>query len=419
MKKSGYRFIDLFAGCGGLSLGLEQSGFNPVFVNEINKDALNSYLINREKKFPYLRDPKFHSKDIQECINKRFFEKLKRNLRYKFGSSVVHLVCGGPPCQGFSGMGIRRSYSVDKEKIPSNYLYEDMALFIENMRPEIFLFENVRGILNSKWSKSGRKGEVFEEVFKRFTSIKGYSVKWSLVHAKHFGVPQNRPRVLIVGYRNQILSEKNNCIDAIDANFLPSKKIKAPNLIELLSDLEDKNFIYGGRTDTYPQPAKNRWQKQMRSHGNKIYKKGESITDHEYSNHSKKIRERFKAIIRMKGKIPKKYENKKFAQRVIPKKWDEKGPSITVTSMPDDFIHFNQARSLTVREYARIQTFPDWYQFCGKRTTGGIRRAGDPTKGIHFREVPKYTQIGNAVPVSMAREIGRFFKEKLDQSLAK
>ena len=121
----------------------------------------------------------------------------------------------------------------------------------------------------------------------------------------------------------------------------------------------------------------------------------------------------------MKGKIPKKYENKKFAQRVIPKKWDEKGPSITVTSMPDDFIHFNQARSLTVREYARIQTFPDWYQFCGKRTTGGIRRAGDPTKGIHFREVPKYTQIGNAVPVNMAREIGRFFREKLDQSLAK
>ncbi len=74
--------------------------------------------------------------------------------------------------------------------------------------------------------------------------------------------------------------------------------------------------------------------------------------------------------------------------------WNNGNPNITVTSMPDDYVHWAQPRSLTVREWARMQTFPDWYQFTGKRTTGGIRRAGNPRKSLHFREVPKYTQIG-------------------------
>ena len=81
--------------------------------------------------------------------------------------------------------------------------------------------------------------------------------------------------------------------------------------------------------------------------------------------------------------------------------------------MPDDFVHYSQARSPTVREWARLQTFPDWYQFAGKRTTGGIRRAGNPRESIFEREVPKYTQIGNAVPVKLALEIGKHFKKLL------
>ena len=75
--------------------------------------------------------------------------------------------------------------------------------------------------------------------------------------------------------------------------------------------------------------------------------------------------------------------------------------------------YYNQARSLTVREMARLQTFPDWYKFAGKRTTGGIRRAGNPRESNFDREVPKYTQIGNAVPVKLAYEIGRHFKNLL------
>ena len=113
------------------------------------------------------------------------------------------------------------------------------------------------------------------------------------------------------------------------------------------------------------------------------------------------------------GVIKDKFKTKKFAQRLLNKKWNGKGPNITATSLPDDYVHYSQPRSLTVREWARLQMFPDWYQFKGKRTTGGIRRAGNPQKGIFDREVPKYTQIGNAVPVELARRVGLSLKKYL------
>ena len=83
--------------------------------------------------------------------------------------------------------------------------------------------------------------------------------------------------------------------------------------------------------------------------------------------------------------------------------------------MPDDFVHFSQPRSLSVREWARIQTFPDWYQFRGPRTTGGLRRAGNPRENDFKRELPKYTQIGNAVPVKLAYEIGKHFSNVISK----
>ena len=100
---------------------------------------------------------------------------------------------------------------------------------------------------------------------------------------------------------------------------------------------------------------------------------------------------------------------KKFSQRRL--HWTVKqGPNITVTSLPDDLVHFSENRILTVREWARLQTFPDWFEFKGPRTTGGSRRAGDPSKGNWHRDVPQYTQIGNAVPVRLAYELGMRFK---------
>jgi len=416
MSHSKKTFIDLFAGCGGLSLGLEQAGFYPLYVNEINKDALETYLINREKEHPHLRNPNFHSQDIKNCINNKFFRNLKSNLKKEFGSSDVDVVCGGPPCQGFSGIGIRRSYSVDKEQLPSNHLFQDMAYFVYKMKPKIFLFENVEGLLSAKWNKDGQKGEIFQDVLNTFQNLKGYTVKYKLIHAKDYGVPQNRPRILLVGIKNSINKIKSDDMDAVKCRFLPDIIGGYPHLEEVFSDIIDKKFEYGGETTSYPSEPKTIWQEEMRTKpSGELMGKGHSMTEQEYSNHNPRTQAKFQAMINNRGVIPEEFKTKKFAQRLLPKKWGNKGPSITITSLADDFVHYAQARTPTVRECARIQTFPDWYKFAGKRTTGGIRRAGNPRENIFDREVPKYTQIGNAVPVKLGKEIGLHFSKILTQ----
>lgn len=399
--------IDLFAGCGGLSLGLEQAGFTPVYVNELNNDALNTYLINR-KNIKHLSNKNFYSNDIHELTNEKKLQELKKNLKNEFKLNIgdISLVVGGPPCQGFSGIGHRRNYSVDKNKLPSNFLYKEMIKVISFFQPKAFIFENVRGILNSKWTQNGKKGEIFEDVLRQFGTLKNYFQDWKLVQCKDYGVPQNRPRVILIGIRKDLNFKPNRNYPA--SGLMPEIKSNYPDPDELLSDLIDKNYSKNFVTEKYLSEPKNLFQKKLRtlSNGN-ILNKGDKLTEQEYSQHSKKVIEKFKYMIRNNGKISEKFKTKKFSQRLIPKKWGDKGPNITATSLPDDYVHYSQPRSLTVREWARLQMFPDWYKFSGKRTTGGLRRAGNPRKGIFDREVPKYTQIGNAVPVELAYRIGK------------
>ena len=404
-------FIDLFAGCGGLSLGLEQAGFNPVYVNELNNDALSTYLINRSE-YKHLNSKKFHSNDIKELSgSKKNLEELSKNLKSTFNINKgdLSLVVGGPPCQGYSGIGHRRSYKVDKDKIPSNYLYKDMFRVIEHFNPKAFIFENVRGLLSARWTKSGAKGEIFKDVLKQFSKLKNYNHHHSLVQSKDYGVPQNRPRVLVIGIRRDIKSKINK------DDLFPNKDKSYPHLEELFSDLIDKNYNKSFVTNSYLSDPKSKIQKILRikKSGKSFLKKGDKLTDQEYSKHSPNIVKKFKSMLDNDGVIKDKFKTKKFAQRLLNKKWNGKGPNITATSLPDDYVHYSQPRSLTVREWARLQMFPDWYQFKGKRTTGGIRRAGNPQKGIFDREVPKYTQIGNAVPVELARRVGLSLKKYL------
>ena len=397
-------FIDLFAGCGGLSLGLEQAGFHPVYVNELNTDALNTYLINRSE-YKHLSLKEFHSNDIKELSgSKKKLEELSKNLKSKFNikKGDLSLVVGGPPCQGYSGIGHRRSYKVDKEKIPSNYLYKEMYKVIEHFNPKAFVFENVRGLLSARWTKNGVKGEIFKDVLKQFSKLKNYNYDYSLVQSKDYGVPQNRPRVLVIGIRKDIKSKINK------EDLFPNKDKSYPHLEELFSDLIDKNYNKDFVTNSYLSDPKTKIQRTLRTRKNKnsFLSKGDKLTDQEYSNHSPNIVKKFRSMLDNDGVIKDKFKTKKFAQRLLNKRWNGKGPNITATSLPDDYVHYSQPRSLTVREWARLQMFPDWYQFKGKRTTGGLRRAGNPQKGIFDREVPKYTQIGNAVPVELAKRIG-------------
>ncbi len=406
--------IDLFAGCGGLSLGLECAGFSPILFSEISASAAATYLANRPEGVVE------HVSDVRNLTS----EKLKR-LRGEWGARQildVDLLTGGPPCQGFSGIGHRRTFGhIQKKDVPSNHLFREMVRIIKAIKPRIFLFENVRGILNSRWSEAGQRGEVFRDVLASFVGISNYTVRWQLVLASQYGVPQKRPRVMIVGFRDDVIAgmkrkpgvgsrptmERGT---AVEDGFLPPPCGTAPNLEDLLSDIEDPDFRNILRTNAYPCDPKNEVQRRLRTRPDgQTLLKGDVLTEHEYSKHSQRVKTKFEYMIENDGRVHPEHRTKKFAQRVLPRVWSETGPSITTCSLPDDYVHYSQPRSLTVREWARLQTFPDWYEFRGPRTTGGRRRAGDPEAGVWDREVPKYTQIGNAVPVELARVVGEHF----------
>jgi DNA (cytosine-5)-methyltransferase 1 len=424
LKKNFLSVVDLFAGCGGFGLGLEQSGFTPIFVNELNDDARGTYIANRKDRYEHfargLDEGKwlneFSSSDARKMVSKKgYLEGLQSLFKSEFGIShgEIDLIVGGPPCQGFSGIGHRRSYAVDKKILPSNHLYKDMAKIIGHLRPRAFVFENVRGLLTGRWAEDGKSGEIWRDVKSAFAGIGEYTLAAELVYAKNYGVAQNRPRIILVGIRHDVIGKpattksEAEFIDGTGTSngFLPKGEPgKAPSMVDVLGDLVDPDYENGGRTTEYPSKAMCETQRWFRTSpdGSRMAGKGSSLTEHEYSKHHPDVIKKFKAMIRG-GEFE---ATKKFAQRVLPKEWGPTGPSITATSLPDDYVHFEQPRTLTVREWARLQGFPDWYEFKGKRTTGGLRRAGNPLEGIHFRELPKYTQIGNAVPVPMARAIG-------------
>lgn len=401
-------------------MGLEEAGFEPVFVNELHPDAMATYLANRSGRA--VAEEGNYSYDILELTqDKRALSKLAGRLRAQHGE--VGLVAGGPPCQGYSGIGHRRSFDVDKVQIPSNHLYREMARFIEAVAPQAFLFENVRGLLTARWTREGRKGEIWADVQHSFSQIRarvggssvGYRIGWELVRAKDYGVPQNRPRVLLVGIREDLVYPLPEGFPA--GGLLPKPGLRAPNPEELLGDLEDPNWIPGGSTTRYPKAAENSFQKALRrSPDGRVARKGAILTDHQYSRHSTRVMDKFSHMIETGGEIPEGMRTKKFAQRVLPRKWGPEGPAITATSLPDDYVHYSQPRVLTVREWARLQMFPDWYRFVGKRTTGGRRRAGDPSEENWTRDLPKYTQIGNAVPVGLAKAVGCHLAQILDDA---
>ena len=410
-RKSIPTFVDLFAGCGGLSLGLEQAGFTPIFVNELNQDAMSSYLRNRQHLPFNLSSKNRHVYDIH-ALSQRPYElnAMAEGLRREHGE--ISLVVGGPPCQGFSGIGHRRTFTeVTKATIPSNHLYKEMARVIEKIQPRAFIFENVRGLLYGRWNSDGEKGEIWQDVQRTFCEIggrrglRGYSVDSALVFAKNYQVPQNRPRVILIGIRDDVQWRPDT---DIAGGRLPNPSGFGPDLIDLLGDLSDPNFAKVKSSVVYPFPALSEAQRLLRTNSSGIIaRKGSRLSEMDYSSHSPEVVRKFRHMLKHQGKIPEAMQTKKFAQRVLPERWPSKGPTITATSLPDDYVHYELPRILTVREWARLQMFPDHYEFSGKRTTGGRRRAGNPEDNDWSRDLPKYTQIGNAVPVEFARQIGK------------
>lgn len=403
-------YIDLFAGCGGLSLGLNQSGWKGLFAIEKSPYAfvtLKHNLIDNLNHFDWPKWLDQTNHDIDEVLKRN--SKSLKDLR-----GTVDLVAGGPPCQGFSTAG-RREESDHRNELINSYIK-----FIRFVQPKIIFFENVKGF-TQKFEKNRSKGIKYSEFVQKALrrsgkDFTGYEVYGELVDFSQFGIPQKRTRFILVGVRKDIFEKTNfkpkyffELLKSNKATFLSEKGLRSnTNLAEAISDLLANNGLVScpdskGFLSSVYSNIQSPYQKLMR-----LKALSNSIPDsHRFANHSIETKALFETLLskapkgkKIEGKEREKFRIKKRGIVVL----DPEKPAPTLTSHPDDYVHYCEPRILSVREYARIQTFPDWYEFKEKYTTGGKLR---------IVEVPRYTQVGNAIPPLFGEQVGLALKQIL------
>lgn len=393
-KKMPPVFIDAFAGCGGLSLGLLQAGLNGLFAIEKDEFAfltLRKNLIDRNTagSFSWPKWLPMQQIAIESLIDNHRDELLR--LRGK-----IDILAGGPPCQGFSSAGRRKADD------PRNRLFKSYLELVRMLEPKIVLMENVRGFTMS--FGEGATVDNYSIELRTLLSDR-YVVHERLIDLSAFGVPQQRTRYFLIA-----MDPKLGEVDPFGLikdrlpGFLRNQALQAPvSAWSAISDLEK------GTGGTRPSKDTNGFLEIVPNRRRTAYQKlmgvgAKLVGDLRLARHSPEIEKRFGEIIEIchaqgrlntsvGAKIRNRYGLKKQALRVL----DPDTPSPTITSMPDDLLHYSEPRTLTVRENARLQSFPDWFKFEGKYTTGGDRRR---------YEVPRFTQVANAVPPLAAHAIG-------------
>ena len=373
-------FLDLFAGAGGFSLGLEMAGLSPVGAVEFDRFACQTFRAN-------FSETPLYEGDVRSLTS--------RSIKSRFGG--VDLIVGGPPCQGFSVAGPSQYGKIDDR----NFLIFEILKFVQILRPKMFIVENVKGLLSGKLSPERR---AFKEFIAR-VSTAGYKTRHFVLQAADFGAPQWRERVVIFG------SIDGNCLpDVISPRFGTSRR-PWRSVEEALSDLP---FIESGEGTEELTP----YRSKPNSNYQKWLRKGMSgVFNHVAMKHTPRLISRFKLIpqggslvdvprehgqrVRNGDSIDVRARFKMNNQRLDPLK-----VSTAVTaSFQSNFVHPQLHRNLTAREGARLQTFPDRFVFCGPRTL--------MSKTLLAREgrtdeigLSQYNQIGNAVPPLMAMVIG-------------
>ena len=364
--------VDLFAGCGGLSTGLEQAGFTPWFANEIVESFANTYKLNHSEILPqnvYVGDINELNDNIDDYPALKDYE--------------ITLVCGGPPCQGFS-MANRQRIIDD----PRNQLYKAYLTFLQTIRPKFFIMENVRGMMNK-----------IDEILKNFSEYLGsdYNIDYALLNAQDFGVPQNRQRFILIGNRigidtHDVFEEINKqkrvpfvLRDALEGlPHLESKKKKGATNVECKeSGFTVCDFVYT-ENDFYKFINGDKKLYKLYNHKNRYNNERDIEIFRRLPQGENSLHESIADI------MPYKRRNHIFKDKYF--KLDESQVCKTITShMRFDcnmYIHPWEARGLSPREAARIQTFPDDYIFTGSQNMW-------------------YAQVGNAVPVKLAEAIGK------------
>lgn len=397
LKSRQYTVIDLFAGCGGLSLGLYLAGWQGLFAIEKNAfafETLKHNLIDNKKHFAWPDWlPQTHH-DINEVLN-NYAEQLK-NLR-----GTVDLVAGGPPCQGFSMAGQRIEDDI------RNQLVFSYIRFIDYVRPKIILFENVKGFTYAFDKKKNSDAEPYSQKVIRELKKLNYNVKDFVIDFSKYGVPQRRKRFILVGIQDT-LGTPDNFEELLMANrdkFLQKKGLlDSITIKEAISDLLQANGEYptpdrkGFMSGLYGNDELTPYEILMRGD----YPTTHTVPDsHSFAHHTEEKRACYKRLLKEYPTRGKRIDGKAREPWGIHQRGltvlnpDDISP--TITGLPDDYLHYQEPRVMTVRECARIQSFPDWYEIKKKYTTGGKMRK---------LEVPRYSQIGNAIPPLFAEQAG-------------
>lgn len=396
-------YIDLFSGCGGLSLGLGNAGWKGVFAVEKDDMAFETFRHNLiDSSHGHFNWPTWLAKKATTIQD--LFDNHTTELSQLKGS--VDLIAGGPPCQGFSLAGQR------KAKDPRNKLSEQYIKMVELVSPKYILLENVRGF-NAvfKNGKGANSKTPYSMIVKKKLENIGYKIFYSNVCSADFGVPQRRKRFIMIGIRSDIVKAESadpfTTLKDLRSDFLKQKKLplRAITSEEAIGDLCIKNNsldYHSGNKQTgfkqidYKPPKKrSKYLTLMRKDLGKKTPNSLRLARHRATTIEKfqKIQRICKPGISLNNEMRSEVGTKKQAITVLA----PNEPSKTLTTLPDDLLHYDEPRILTVREMARIQSFPDNFDILGKYTTGGSRRT---------KECPRYTQVGNAVPPLLGEALG-------------
>lgn len=345
--------IDLFSGVGGLSLGFEEEGFSVLLANEYDESIANAYMKNHKTTKMVVGD--ITSLDLDAVFG-----------TYK---NKIDVIIGGPPCQGFSQKGQRKTI-YDKR----NFLFEYYVKVVELVKPKYFVMENVPNLLTAE------KGYFFNEIETLFNAM-GYFLQHGVLNAADFGVPQNRKRAVIIGKMNGV------------APSLPSSLNEKVTIWDAISDLAFLESGEGDEVQEYRYAPQSEYEKKLRGHANLLY-------NHKATKHSPLSLKRLRMIPPNAGKevLPKEHLTKSIYSGTWTRmKKDDISVTITTrfdTPSSGKFTHPFLNRALTVREAARIQSFSDEFIFIGSKSS-------------------QMRQVGNAVPPLLASAIARVIKNDI------
>ena len=434
--------IDLFCGAGGCSEGLIQAGFHILFSSDIS-DMVEVTYTNRHRQLGLIQGENtwFERADIRDLTGKDIWKHIM-GLEILKGKEMpqIDLMIGGPSCQGFSRAGRR-----DKSD-PRNTLFGEYVRVIKEVKPKYIVLENVEGFIDMQFM--GYKGitgieypdgSVTPYILRSELREIGYeTLEPKILNAVDYGVPQRRRRIIFIGYRKGLKAPKypeptvkpneqvtlleaigdlvadpnkreevNPCSSQFQMDSrqgrtpgIDGKPIKAKKMTNM--ELSKQTRIVRERFELFrPGESNANLKKRVLEQGIDISREPELIAfcSEKLDMESNKVVELFKNAAATKEQVEILLTKKNIRQR-----WAENEPSATIVTIPDDYISPWEPRTFSVREMARCQSFDDSFEFLGKRTTGGSRRK---------KEVPQYTQVGNAVPPLLAKAVALEIKKVL------